>query len=69
MKIINRMILPSILELLLWSTGKVCTCFCITKKKNENFCQCTKSGQKQVPPPISCPLATQEIDRFNPFDS
>ena len=33
-KIINRMILPSILELLLWSTGKVRTCFCITKKKN-----------------------------------
>ena len=27
MRIFNRIILSSILELLLWSTGKICTCF------------------------------------------
>ena len=42
MKIFNRIILSSILELLLWSTGKVCTCF-------KKYWFHVKSHQKQVP--------------------
>ena len=46
----NDMILSSILELLPWSTGKVCTCFCNTKKKNQKFGQCVEFCNKQVQP-------------------
>ena len=49
MEIINKMILSSILELLLWSAGKVITCFCNIKMlKKYGFH--VKSHEKQVSP-------------------